>query len=508
MAGTKNDVLVGKNADFSQVNAPNSTSSENNGLIANGQLWIGSTSVNAGGTHIKVGTITPGTGIAVTNGSGTITISSTGPTTDLHVAKLIVNPSGTAAGGNFTTITSALASAVSGDTIFITPGTYTENLTLKAGVNLTAFEGDGIISSMGTSVAANVIILGTVTASFTGTATISGIQLRTNAAAAFVTSGSNVGSTIFNNCSLFANNATGMTINNVNHGVTFYSCQFTSSSTNLLFAVTTGTLFFQSCFISLSGTASASTLAASTIRFTSCDIINLAITTSTTGSVNINSSSWVSSGSTLLTMVGTGVSSIYNSTLASTTASTISADTGTTVNIYNTSVSSSNTNALTGGGTINAGPITYNGSSFINNATTKTYAAFGETGTFTPTLIGASTAGTTTYNGQQGYYVRVGNLVTVYGFVSLTAATGTGIVQLGGLPFTIKNQTSYSVPGSVFWNAGASWVWPAGTTSICTLGVTNTTTANLWVSGTASGGGFVSMANAAVQMSYTFTYQI
>lgn len=58
MAGTKNDVLVGKNADFSQVNAPNATSSEANGLVTNGELWIGSTATNAGGTHINVGTLT------------------------------------------------------------------------------------------------------------------------------------------------------------------------------------------------------------------------------------------------------------------------------------------------------------------------------------------------------------------------------------------------------------------------------------------------------------------
>jgi hypothetical protein len=58
MAGTKNGTLVGKNADFTQVDGPNSQSSENNGLITNGQMWIGSTALNAGGTHVNVGTLT------------------------------------------------------------------------------------------------------------------------------------------------------------------------------------------------------------------------------------------------------------------------------------------------------------------------------------------------------------------------------------------------------------------------------------------------------------------
>jgi len=51
-------------------------------------------------------------------------------------AKLIVDA--TAGSGNYTTIAAALAAASSGQTIFIRPGTYTENLTLVAGVNLTS----------------------------------------------------------------------------------------------------------------------------------------------------------------------------------------------------------------------------------------------------------------------------------------------------------------------------------------------------------------------------------
>jgi len=41
MAGTKNGVLVAKNADFTQSIGPNAQSSESNGLISDGQLWIG-----------------------------------------------------------------------------------------------------------------------------------------------------------------------------------------------------------------------------------------------------------------------------------------------------------------------------------------------------------------------------------------------------------------------------------------------------------------------------------
>lgn len=78
MAGTKNDVLVAKNADFSQAAAPNPQSSENNGLISDGQLWIGTTALNVGGTHISVGKIT--------SPSGTLSIGYSSPNITMDLA--------------------------------------------------------------------------------------------------------------------------------------------------------------------------------------------------------------------------------------------------------------------------------------------------------------------------------------------------------------------------------------------------------------------------------------
>ena len=58
------------------------------------------------------------------------------------VANFIVAPT-IQEGANYTSIAAAIADASSGDTIFIKPGTYTEDLTLKAGVYLTAFNTNG-----------------------------------------------------------------------------------------------------------------------------------------------------------------------------------------------------------------------------------------------------------------------------------------------------------------------------------------------------------------------------
>lgn len=56
MAGFENDVVFAKNADFSQLD--NQAPVEANGLVTDGQLWIGSTALNVGSTHINVGTLT------------------------------------------------------------------------------------------------------------------------------------------------------------------------------------------------------------------------------------------------------------------------------------------------------------------------------------------------------------------------------------------------------------------------------------------------------------------
>lgn len=61
--------------------------------------------------------------------------------------------------------------------------------------------------------------------------------------------------------------------------------------------------------------------------------------------------------------------------------------------------------------------------------------------TYTPTYLGASTAGTTTYTVQVGYYVRIGIFIIASGRVTWTNATGTGIALIS-LPFTSNSTTN------------------------------------------------------------------
>jgi hypothetical protein len=63
-----------------------------------------------------------------------------------------------------------------------------------------------------------------------------------------------------------------------------------------------------------------------------------------------------------------------------------------------------------------------------------------EEGSFTPTAIGTTTAGTGTYTGQAGRYTKIGDLVTIRIRISWSAHTGTGNLRIGNLPFTVANE--------------------------------------------------------------------
>lgn len=73
----------------------------------------------------------------------------------------------------------------------------------------------------------------------------------------------------------------------------------------------------------------------------------------------------------------------------------------------------------------------------------------GVSGTYTPTYLGATTAGATTYTTQDGFWTRVGNIIFFNGRVIWTAATGTGSAIVS-LPFTSQNTTGMRYAINVF----------------------------------------------------------
>lgn len=456
MGGIKNGTLVGKNADFTQVDGPNSSSSESNGLVLDGRLWIGSTAVNAGGTHINVGTLTSpnssvtigfsspnitlsaggavattyqadsgsatpaanilnvlgGTGIDTSGSGSTVTIAvdgavvgqtitgdsggalsptagnwnilgqqagtvavvdtvGTAPSTlrvedRTWVSQFVVDPSATVGlRGTFSTIQAAITAAVSGQIIYIRPGTYTENLTLKSGVNLFGFDSD-----LSTTSSVNIVGNATLTS---GTVNIEGICLRANGAAAVLTVS---GTADVNLCNCFIIGGGAAAFVGDSGGFHLFQCNFQGSgATSVLFScINASTVQVVGCNL-ITAATSPSTFANSTSVTITNSIFQNHITTSDTAQfVAYNSSFGFSAGTSKpYTFNGTGTSNFaYNCSFESGTATAITIGTGVTFQLSGVTIRSSNAVAIAGAGTLQYSGIDFIGTSSSITTTTQT----------------------------------------------------------------------------------------------------------------------------------------
>jgi hypothetical protein len=342
-------------------------------------------------------TLTAGTGITITNGSGLLgdpVIASTAAATDLHTARFIVASSTAGTGANFTTIAAAIASAQGtgiNSTIFIQPGTYTENFTLVAGINLCAFDCDAQVP--------NVTIIGKITCTDAGTRSISGINLQTNSDFCIAVTGNAATILTLINCNINASNNTAIT----------YTSSSASSTLKLLYCAgniaTTGISLFSSSsagkisifysrFTNLGLSTTASTMSAGMldIHFNEFDF---PITTSGTNLTGSSHNSFVTSNApATYTWGGSGTTESYSDAYSTSTASAITVSAATKV--ANADINSSNTNAITGASSISFGNISFSFSSSKINTTTQVSLittnftktinqTFIASGTYTPT---------------------------------------------------------------------------------------------------------------------------
>lgn len=74
-----------------------------------------------------------------------------------------------------------------------------------------------------------------------------------------------------------------------------------------------------------------------------------------------------------------------------------------------------------------------------------------EEGTFTPTIVGTTSAGVGTYADQVGLYVKIGGWVFYQCRLGWSAHTGTGNMELAGMPFVAA--AGNQGPSSVAWNS-------------------------------------------------------
>jgi hypothetical protein len=126
-----------------------------------------------------------------------------------------------------------------------------------------------------------------------------------------------------------------------------------------------------------------------------------------------------------------------------------------------------------------------------------------EEGTFTPTAVGGTTAGTTTYTAQAGTYTKVGRMVTVNAVLDISNMTGTGNIVIGGLPFSVLTTSGTLACGSII---AGNLTLPASGSLVYVAG-SGTTSGLLYVVSSATG-----YQTVAVDTSWsayiTITYQV
>lgn len=269
--------------------------------------------------------------------------------------------------GDFSTIAAALTAASSGQTIFIRPGTYTENLTLKAGVNLAAFTGD--------SLTPNVTIIGKLTFTAAGTVSISGIRLQTNSDFFLAVTGASSSKVNLRNCYLNCSNNTGIsfTSSDATSLIQIDSCRGDIGTTgiSLFTSSSAGELkLYWSEILNTGLSTTASTASAGTISFRFCRTM-FPFSNSGTGSINATHTliNTESINTTSLTLGSSGNNSLTNLILRSGTASALSVGAGAAANVSQVDISSSNTNTITGLGTLNYALVSNPLSSGINTTT-------------------------------------------------------------------------------------------------------------------------------------------
>ena len=298
------------------------------------------------------------------------TASSNAQVVSYGTAKWVVNK--TAGIGTHQTIASAIASASLGDTIFVTPSStaYVENITLKAGVNITGFATSEL----------NTLIQGTITASFSGACELSGLMLINNGSSIISVTGSNVTQLKLIECFFVVNGATGITSTNSNGSINISECSGNILTANKLFDITTNDvvldsngLFFKNTYIENSvSNAISSTISGGAVRLLNSKFI-FPITTSSNAILQIQNSVIDSSlnNSIALTINSTGNNSVFNSTISSGSAASISIGGTSTLSITGTSVNSSAINVVVGTGTLAYGPIVCLNSSGVDVGITK-----------------------------------------------------------------------------------------------------------------------------------------
>lgn len=382
------------------------------------------------------------------------------PQPDLHASRYIVSAGGAADGANYTTISSAYAAAVSAgepQTVFIQPGFYFEDIVLQPKINLSAFGSDSGLNDFNTDAGGCVVIIGklsTVDTSPTDNVTVYGIVLQSSSDYFLEVEGTSTICVNLVNCYLLNVSHTGIHFTNSNSSteINILYCGGTiqaSSGISLFSHSSAGTLNINYSEITKPGPNVFNSTVSSGNLSINHSTLNFPITSSGTSAVEISHSSIDNSNNnaTSLTLGGSGAHSVSHSTINSGSASAISISNTTTLDLCD--INSSNTNAITGSGTVGLAGIVFTGSSSGVNTNTVNSLPF------LPSS-GGSAAGFSAYlSGNVSNFTGDGTDGTViFNATSLDTASG---FNTGSGVYTFPYTGTWLITGSIFlFNLGAA----------------------------------------------------
>jgi hypothetical protein len=294
------------------------------------------------------------------------------------ITAFVVDPSSTVSTrGTYQTIGAALTDATSGTMIYIRPGSYTENLTLKAGVGLA-----NLIPASVRDSGSRVLITGSHTIPSSGAPIdLYGIRFQNNGNY-IIDKGTSTCTVNFIDCYVEATNFAAIRSTGTGD-IFFYNCTCDIASNSVAFMTSSnGVTWFIGCLLSNSSASTvANSISGQNIILRNC-ISEQIFNTSSTGYLQASQCQWGTAYSpfqnnTWITTAGTATTKLFNCQFYSGTASCISIGSGSTVEAYNILCSTTNANVITGAGTLIFGLITFAGSSSNINVTTQTPAISG-----------------------------------------------------------------------------------------------------------------------------------
>lgn len=342
--------------------------------------------------------------------------------------------------GDFTTIQAAINASSSGQTIFVRPGTYTENPNITiSNLVITAYSGDGTNYD---GLDNSVVIKGKVNASTNVVGYFSGIKFTSNSDYMVEITGAAAVDFYFKDCYFdSATNSYFHYTGSAGGRIFFYDCSANLANTGIAYFVVAGSStpavhIYNSNFLNLSNSVTASTFTSATeIVIYNSNFAN-AINCASSSSVTIYNSSITTptSGVALFVLSSTATLTCSNCFLSSGNNAILSAGAGTAATLTECTASSSAANVFTGAGTVNYSGVTFSGGSSTTNASTEAYFPLtvkqGGTGasTLTGPLFGNGTGAVTALTGNSKVVASnsSGTFSTLALSVAIQTFTGSG----------------------------------------------------------------------------------